>query len=165
MTYSHLPDKMANYNEASRRTLMRAITRSQGDFSLILARCNCTQLREGIVQQLREQCPIAIQELTLECSARTLYTTITERFNGEKPNALMVSCLESVNALDQLLIATNHVREEFRKLAFPMVLWVTDEVLQKLIRLVPDFENWATSVEFTEAVEDSYISAELELVA
>lgn len=144
---------------------MRAITISQGDFSLILARCNCTELREVILQQLREQCPLAIQELALDCSTRTLYTTITEQLDGEQPNALMVSCLESVNALDQLLIATNHAREEFRKLAFPMVLWVTDEVWQKLIRLVPDFENWATSVEFTQAADEHPSEAELELAA
>jgi len=164
-TYLHLPNQSSDYNAASCKTLMRAINISQGDFSLILAHCNCSQLREEILQQIIEQCPLAIQELALDCSTRTLYSTITEALCGEQPNALMVSQLESVNDLDQLLIATNHAREEFRKLAFPMVLWVTDDVWQKLIRLVPDFENWATSVEFTQAVDEHSSDTELELVA
>ncbi|HBL59998.1 MAG TPA: hypothetical protein DDZ80_16430, partial [Cyanobacteria bacterium UBA8803] len=84
-----------------------------------------------------------IREVSLEQSANTLYTTITKKVGLEQPRALMVSSLESVSALDPLLIATNQVREEFRKFSCPLVLWVTDEVLQRLIRLVPDFESWA----------------------
>jgi hypothetical protein len=45
-----------------------------------------------------------------------------------------------------LLIATNLVRDEFRKqFPFPIVLWIDDEVLQKMIRLAPDFKNWAAT--------------------
>jgi WD40 repeat protein/tetratricopeptide (TPR) repeat protein len=58
--------------------------------------------------------------------------------------ALMVSGLESVVNLDNLLAATNQVRDEFRKkFPFPLVLWVNDEVLHKLVRLAPDFYSWA----------------------
>jgi hypothetical protein len=111
--------------------------------------------RRRIVKQLRKQCPVEIRELVLERSVKTLYSTIAEEVGLEEPSALMVSSLESVISLDQLLIATNQVREEFRNLAYPMVLWVTDEVLRRLIRLVPDFESWATSVEFTTVTAES----------
>ncbi|HEY9634684.1 MAG TPA: hypothetical protein V6D14_14880 [Coleofasciculaceae cyanobacterium] len=155
MSDRHLLQETALHNEDSLKTLVRAITRSQGDFSLILARCNCGMQRRRIVKQLRKQCPVEIRELVLERSVKTLYSTIAEEVGLEEPSALMVSSLESVISLDQLLIATNQVREEFRNLAYPMVLWVTDEVLRRLIRLVPDFESWATSVEFTTVTAES----------
>ena len=60
------------------------------------------------------------------------------------PQALVVYGLESVVAIEELLSATNLVRDEFRKeFAFPLVLWINDDLLNKLIRLAPDFKNWA----------------------
>ncbi|NEO45834.1 MAG: sugar-binding protein, partial [Moorea sp. SIO4A3] len=38
--------------------------------------------------------------------------------------------------------------EEFRNFRFPLVLWVTDKLLQMLIRSVPDFHSWSSCVEF-----------------
>jgi WD40 repeat protein/tetratricopeptide (TPR) repeat protein len=148
------PEEVAAYNEDSLKILIRAITRSQGEFSLILVRCNYVALQEQIVQQLRECCPVKIQELVLEQSVKTLYTTIEAELRQEQPSALMVFGLESVYALAQVLTATNQVREEFRKFSFPLVLWVTDAVLKKLIRLVPDFESWATTIDFAIATDE-----------
>ncbi len=147
MTDLHQADVML-LNEDSLKTLIRGITRFQREFSLILAVCNYRTLRERIVQQLREQCPVEVSELVLEPSVQTLYTRIAEELGGEQPDALMIFGLESVRDLDQVLTATNQIREEFRKFAFPLVLWATDEILQKLIRLIPDFHSWATTVEF-----------------
>jgi hypothetical protein len=155
--------EIASGNDDSLKTLIRAVTRSQGDFSLILARCNSKAEQKRIAEQLKERCPVEIRELNLKPSAKTLYTTITEEVGYEQPSALMVYSLDSVNALDQVLVATNQVREEFRKFACPLVLWVSDRVLQKLIRLVPDFENWATSVEFATVVDEP--SRQLQSVA
>jgi WD40 repeat protein len=60
--------------------------------------------------------------------------------------ALFILGLESVEALDDLLTSTNQVRDEFRKrLPYPLVLWVNDEVLQKLVRFAPDFASWAAT--------------------
>jgi WD40 repeat protein len=56
----------------------------------------------------------------------------------------MVLGLESVDNLDYLLTSMNQVREEFRKnCPFPLVIWVNDGIVRKLIRLVPDIESWA----------------------
>ncbi|MBD2342379.1 hypothetical protein H6G64_36330 [Calothrix sp. FACHB-156] len=39
--------------------------------------------------------------------------------------------------------ATNNVRDEFKKnFAFPIVLWINDDIRQKLIRLASDFNSW-----------------------
>ncbi|MGE5657153.1 MAG: hypothetical protein ACM37W_11130, partial [Actinomycetota bacterium] len=51
--------------------------------------------------------------------------------------------------LERLLSAANQVREEFQKnCPFPLILWINDEVLKKLMRVAPDFESWATATEF-----------------
>ena len=62
----------------------------------------------------------------------------------QPPNALMIYGLESVTAIDQVLLATNLVREELsKKFPFPLVLWMNDRVLAKLDRLAPDLKSWA----------------------
>ncbi|MEB3278890.1 MAG: hypothetical protein VKK42_08245 [Lyngbya sp.] len=58
----------------------------------------------------------------------------------------MVLGLENVSSVDHLLNSTNQVRDEFRKhFSFPLILWITDEVATKLIRLAPDFKSWAAA--------------------
>ncbi len=151
MTDLHQPEDI---NEESLKTLIRVITRFPGEFSLILANCNYAALQDRIAQQLREQCSVEIRELMLEPLVQTLYTTIAKQLGQEQPDALMVFGLESVIALEQVLKATNQIREQFRNFSFPLVLWVTDEVLQKLMRLVPDFYSWATTVEFKMATDE-----------
>lgn len=149
-----MKDDSNQINQAALRTLVRSIQLFQGEFSLLLARCNYVQLQEQIVQQLHQQSPLTIDELALEPSARTLYHTIANHLAQKpQPHALMVSGLESVVALDRLLNATNQVREEFRNFNFPLILWVTDEVLQKLIRLIPDFHSWSTKIKFVSSTE------------
>jgi len=188
-------------NERSLDTLVRAITLSQHQFALILVRCNFTELRDRMVQQLKARCPLPLHEYTLPEAAKTLYTSIRTEMkdhgqswedaearepdgNGQEPdgnpqpstlssdvvqsgtqdvcapqcqppNALMIYGLESVTAIDQVLLATNLVREELsKKFPFPLVLWVTDRVLTKLDRLAPDLKSWAgnTVISFDVAV-------------
>lgn len=149
MNNLHQGEDINDYNESSLQQLAWAIEASSGEFSLILARCNYAHLREQMVQRLRKICSVEIQEIVLDESVRTLYTALKNELGDEQPPALTILGLESVVAIEQLLTATNHVREEFRKnLPFPLVLWVTDDILQKLMRLAPDFESWATTIEF-----------------
>jgi len=141
------PEYLNVENERSLQTLVRAITLSQGEFSLILLRCNYAVLRQDIVQRLHELSAVKIREITLPTSVKTLYTCIGEELADEQPPALMVFGLESVKDIDTVLTSANQVREEFRKnFPFPVILLVNDQVLQKLIRLATDFENWATII-------------------
>jgi hypothetical protein len=146
MTHQFDLEDSAISNKRSLRKLERAITLSQGQFSLILVCCNCPSLRLRVVNRLPEFSSVQIQELTLHPSVNTLFTTILTAMEEPPPPALMVFGLESVVAIDQVLIATNLVRDEFRKqFPFPLVLCVNDEILQKLIRLAPDFRSWAAN--------------------
>ncbi|MBX9259103.1 hypothetical protein H1Q63_35155 [Desmonostoc muscorum CCALA 125] len=142
-------------NQRALEEIVRAIEWNGGQFALILARCNSAKLRSHLVERLRSLCTIEIREIVLDSSVSTLYTTIQTELNQDHPEVLMLYGLDSVIALDQLLTGANQVREEFRKnFNFPLVWWITDEVLQKLIRLAPDFYSWTTTVEFTSATNE-----------
>lgn len=132
-------------NQHSLKRLERAIAMSENQFSLILVCCNHQPLRRKMVKQLKKLSSIQIQEITIHPSVNTLFTTIDTVFE-EQPQALMVFGLESVTDIEQVLTATNLVRNEFPKqFPFPLILWINDEVLQKLIRLAPDFKSWAAN--------------------
>jgi hypothetical protein len=142
-------DTAAQQNKIALQTLSRTLRMSQGQFSLTLVRCNYGILRDKIIGQLRAESAIEIREIFLPASVKTLYTTIETELSDSQPEALMVFGLESVNAIDKVLTSTNYVREEFRNnFPFPVVLWVTDKILKKLMRLVTDIESWTTTFEF-----------------
>ncbi|MEH1961771.1 MAG: hypothetical protein V7L05_18190, partial [Nostoc sp.] len=155
MSNQQEPENLAPDNERSLQTLVRAITLSQGEFSLILLRCNYADLRQRMVERLRQLSPVQIREITLPASVKTLYTKIREQLLDEQPPALMVFGLESVKDIDTVLTSANQVREEFRKnFPFPILLWLNDQVLQKFIRLATDLENWATIIEFENPTDE-----------
>lgn len=162
------PESMTVYikNQRALHTLARAISLSSGEFSLILVRCNYTSLQERMVKNLHElfasseMAPANWLEIELDRQAKTLYSTIIQRINQAEnpPMVLMIFGLDSVVAIDQLLKSINQVRDEFRKnFAFPLVLWMTEKLLQKLIRLAPDFKSWAAASIKFEASSDELI--------
>lgn len=131
-------------NDRSLKTLARAIELSKGEFSLIIVCCSYSKPREEIRQKLKEFYSVKPEELTIEKTAVTLLSTLVAKLDKKEPEALFVSGLESVENLKELLTAANIVRNQFReKLPFPLILWVTEEVQQKLMRLAPDFYSWA----------------------
>ena len=139
----------AKYNERSFSTLMRALRLSQGYFSFVLVNCNSLALRQEIVARLQATCVQKPQQLFLPASATTLYTTIAAELDGEQPPALMLLGLESVESIDRLLVSTNLLCSEFSKtFSFPVVFWVTDELLRKIIRTAPDLYNRMTTIRF-----------------
>ena len=136
-------------NVSSLKQLARSITFAQGEFCLILACCNRRELRQQMIKQLHQLCSVHLEELTLDYSTETLYSTIARHFSNHSPDAVMVDGFESVRHLQQLLIATNYVREEFCHFRFPVILWVNDEMIKQLVRLAPDFFSFAlTGIEF-----------------
>ncbi|MDX2240935.1 MAG: hypothetical protein NW224_09650 [Leptolyngbyaceae cyanobacterium bins.302] len=133
-------------NERSLATLSRVILLAQNQFVLVLVRCNYAHVRDRMAQAVQAQLPFPIHSLTLPEFAKTLYTTIQTAIDSQAkpPHALMIFGLENLQDLDQALVATNIVREELRKqFQFPLVLWLTDDVLRQLERLAPDLSSWA----------------------
>ncbi|MEH2278513.1 MAG: hypothetical protein V7K40_27965 [Nostoc sp.] len=131
---------------AATNRLARAIMVSSGEFSLILACCNSVERQQQVLNVLIEFSSADIQEILLSPAADTLYAAITTTIGTTQPEALMVRGLESVVEINQLIISTNIMRDEFRKqFRFPLVLWVNDEILCKLVWLAPDLKDWAAS--------------------
>lgn len=146
MTDSNSLENVTSDNKQSLRRLARAISLSQGQFSLILVCCKYPHSREQVVNRLKELSSVEIQQLVLPASVNTLYTTLDTALEDKQPEALIVFGLDSVVAINQVITSTNLVRDEFRKrFEFPLVLWVSEEVLQKLIRLAPDFKSFAAT--------------------
>src|SRR4028119_2165725 len=117
------PEEIAASNERSLSTLSRAINLSNGHFALILVRCNYEVCSSQMWQRLQELTGSPLRQLVLQQSIKTLFGSILATIIDEQTSALVVFGLESVTALDQVLISTNRVRDEFRKsLTFPLVL-------------------------------------------
>ena len=137
---------LSSENERSLRRLNRAINLSQGEFSLILCVCNVPTLRKRITKQLQDISSLKIRELHLSPSVNTLFSTVKTALNNRYPDALVILGLESVVNLDDLLSATNLVRELFaQEFTFPLILWVNDDTLIKLARISTDFRSWSGS--------------------
>jgi len=148
MVERHTQTDISDPNEGGLRNLARAISLSSGQFSVVLVCCNYRGLQQQMRQRLEELYlqNHQIQTVVLPHNARSLYTTIHIQLNGHQPTVLMIMGLESVDGIDDLLSSINHIRDEFRKHHhFPMVLWINEEVLHKLVRLAPDFASWAAT--------------------
>ena len=138
-------------NDRSFNTITRTLTLSQGCFSLLLVHCNCTETQKQAIQKLSKF--HNVKELTIPKSTKTLYNFIhaeaTARnwLNKTTPlSGLCICGLESLPFLDKFLQDANFMRDRFPgAFPFPLILWVTDEVHKKLIRLAPDLESIATS--------------------
>ncbi|MBW4617013.1 MAG: hypothetical protein KME21_27975 [Desmonostoc vinosum HA7617-LM4] len=131
---------------AATKKLARAIMVSAGEFSLVLACCNSVRKQQQVLNLLIEFSSADIQDILLTPTTQTLYSTIAHKIGATQPEALMIRGLESVIAINQLIISTNLMRDEFRKkFRFPIVLWTNDEILCKLVWLAPDLKNWAAS--------------------
>ena len=145
---------IATENQHALKKLASAVEGSQGQFKLILARCNYIRVRFRLVAQLPTLSDLDIHTVTLKPSDNVLYDTIRSIVAEERPSAVMVLGLESVQNLAQMLSVTNQVLEEFQKnLPFPLVLWITDDVQQQLTQFAPDFESLGTPIEFANATE------------
>lgn len=129
-----------------------------GTFTLLLARCNYVNLRDRAIARLTEISSTKIRQVHLESNSKSIYHAIQSSTpavrEGNLP-AVMVTGLENSENVDILINGLNQIREEFRKnCLFPIVLWVNDSLLKRLIRIAPDFESWTTTIEFEIANDD-----------
>lgn len=150
------PSNTVNITAVAQR-LVRTIMFSKGQFSLLLARCNSTARQKQVLSLIQEFSPVEIAELSLPYNTETLISSIYSGLDSISPQGLMVTGLESVQDINQLMISANFMRDEFPKhYHFPIVLWVNDEILRKLIRLAPDLKNWSTTLRF-DSLQDSLL--------
>ncbi|NJO21320.1 MAG: AAA family ATPase [Spirulinaceae cyanobacterium RM2_2_10] len=148
---------LAAQNSASLATLRRTLCLGQGNFALVLLHCNYTSLQGQIWQALQAEAELPpLRAVSVGPKAQSLLELLLAVPERQEA-ALVVFDLDSVRALDNLLRATNQVRDEFRKqFQVPILLWVTDDVLQALSRCAPDFKSWAAApIRFDLAVTEA----------
>ena len=136
-------------NSQQLEDLAWSLEASQGEFKLILARCNYPDLQNQLIQELQKICEVEIETLRLQTSDRTLYNAINETFNNEV-QALMIVGWESLPNLAQMLTSANQVREEFRNnCPYPVVLWINNLIYQQIMEYAPDLESWGITINFS----------------
>ena len=136
-------------NSQQLEDLAWSIEASQGEFKLILAKCNYLNLQNQLIQELQKVCEIEIQILRLQASERTLYNAIREEFDQEIA-ALMIVGWESLPNLSKMFSSANQVREEFRNnCSYPVVLWINNQIYQQIMESAPDLESWGITINFS----------------
>ena len=133
-------------NAAVVQRLARAIKFSLGEFSLLLACCNSVDNQEQVLSGLKNFSAVDIKQVTLSRKAETLYSNVVSALGSTHAEALVIRGLESVAAINQLIVSTNVMRDELAKqFKCPLVLFVNEEILRKLVWLAPDLKDWAAS--------------------
>ncbi|MEH2379823.1 MAG: hypothetical protein V7K27_13215 [Nostoc sp.] len=152
-------------NQQTLQRLIRAIALSEGQFTLILVRCNYGLLREQMLENVRSiSKDIYIREIVLNPLTTSLHSTIISELSLDNPavltdslpSAVMVFGIESIIDLENLLTGINQARDIYAAtFPFPVVLWLQDEVASLLSKLAPDFKSWAaTTIKFEMAKAD-----------
>ncbi|MEH2394006.1 MAG: hypothetical protein V7K21_20860 [Nostoc sp.] len=152
-------------NQYTLQRLIRVIALSEGQFALILVRCNYEQLREQMLENIRSITKdINIKEIVLNPPTTSLHSTIVSELfldnpavvTDSLPSAVMVFGIESAIDLENLLTGINQARDIYAAtFPFPVILWLQDEVASLLSRLAPDFKSWAaTTIKFEMAKAD-----------
>ncbi|MCF4969928.1 nSTAND1 domain-containing NTPase [Nostoc sp. CMAA1605] len=155
MVEGQFPVDIKTANGKALQSLWRAITLSCGHFSVVVVCCNYRVLQERVLQSLDKLAVgvARIHKVVLPPNTRSLYSALHFQLetDHQPPSALMVLGLETVEEIDDLLRSINHIRDELPKQhSFPMIFWVNEEILQKVVRLAPDFASWAaTPIRFT----------------
>ncbi|MGF1498083.1 MAG: tetratricopeptide repeat protein [Elainellaceae cyanobacterium] len=150
MTDVPYPTHLSPENERSLTSLVRAIERTSGrQFSLKLVLCNYSQLRNQVMARLRQACSVEVHKLELPAHTLALSGAIEAEFSSDELQrlpVLSIQGLEQVKQPEELWSTANQGRDTFaQRFPFPLILWVTDEVLKTMIRVAPDFYNWASS--------------------
>ncbi len=144
---SHL--EMVTYNKNALNNLRRAIVLGQGQFSLILARVNYRHLRQVLLQEIAQHLRVSIVALPPTASRLRDMLLPAAALASQPivpPQALMITGLEDILALEPLLKSANLGRDELPKtFQHPVVLWVNDTILQQLNRYAPDLKSFAAT--------------------
>ena len=142
-------------NEDLLQELSMTLDLYEGEFKLLLARCNYQDLRDRLIIRLKEIHPQPIHEIRLPRSQKDLYNFIISQVPSETPAALSIVGLDELDDLQAALLDLNINREMFRdRCPYPIVWWISDAVHKRIIRVAPDFESWTTTLVFEIATDE-----------
>ncbi len=138
--------ELLHHNRASLAELQTLLRRDQGGFSLTWAACDYRYLRRVIIDTCQKAAPHPLTILHLSPRTPNLLATIQAHLGETIPPALMVTGLEEVSGLPDLLRGANLGRDAWPKaLPCPVILWVTEAVRQQVIQNAPDLRSFSPS--------------------
>lgn len=143
MYQADLPE-IVIHNQTALNNLQRALTLGRGQFSLILVRANYQRLTKLLLSDLAKT--QSFHTVELSTSTRSLPEAImsSQAALEQPPAAVMVTGFEQVNTLDVVFKAANVGRNALlTKFPYPVVLWMTDTVLQSLTLYAADLKSFA----------------------
>jgi tetratricopeptide (TPR) repeat protein len=150
-------------NATAYEDLVAAIEGSDGVLSLLLAVCDDPQIREATIRQYEAelQPKIVPYQIEMPRTEPSLRRVIAEKIAQEPylqeggRAVLTVTGAEGLSFLtlgdkkseqDTFLGYLQWTREALRSFQYPIVLWVTSQLLAKLSRKAPDFWSWRKDV-------------------
>jgi tetratricopeptide (TPR) repeat protein len=150
-------------NATAYEDLVAAIEGSDGVLSLLLAVCDDPQVREATIRQYEAelQPKIVPYRIDMPRTDPSLRRVIAEKIAQEPylqeggRAVLTVTGAEGLSFLtlgdekseqDTFLGYLQWTREALRAFQYPIVLWVTSQLLSKLSRKAPDFWSWRKDV-------------------
>ncbi len=145
----NLPDKITAKNDRTLKQLSWAIDASQGEFSLILLRCNYRNLRETLLEKLQGICTGEIRAIEVDRRDRSLYRTVATSTPKNAPAAIAIVGLEAIDNPELFWGSADRVREEFQKnCPFPVLLCLDDMTYKTFRQFATNLEDWTTSKHF-----------------
>ncbi|MCC5897503.1 MAG: hypothetical protein JJU32_06235 [Phormidium sp. BM_Day4_Bin.17] len=154
-------DVAAN-NEKTLHQLAQAIALSQGEFKLILVRCNYEPLCDRWSQKLTQTCQeihqFTLYQYRLRPTSQHLLQDI-EQIRQTYPQldqgGLQLLGLNQLRDIPGFLATTNQVRDRLRHVCpFPIALWLNDTSFTQMFHVANDLESWATSKQFYAESQD-----------
>ncbi|MEA5599318.1 tetratricopeptide repeat protein, partial [Rivularia sp. UHCC 0363] len=150
-------------NQDAYEDLLTAITASDDRLSLLIAVCDDPRQRQEIIQRYESELSVshaayrvsmARSEPSLKLALQELMTTELALRQGE-PAVITVLGIEQLSfwrgseAKSQQDVFFGYLqwtREALREFRFPIVIWVTYQILNRLSRQSPDFWGWRKGV-------------------
>jgi tetratricopeptide (TPR) repeat protein len=148
MASVHASENIDELNQQALATLARAIALAQSRFALTIVRCSYTALQRRFAPSLKSACPVQIQELVLPPQSETIWQPIINATAHYRQKALLVTGLEDLYNPSGLLRNLEVEQSELvSRCQLPIVLWLTEEGCNQLIKLAPRFyANAITSI-------------------
>ncbi|MEO0867820.1 MAG: hypothetical protein AAFY17_05090, partial [Cyanobacteria bacterium J06642_11] len=143
MYQADLPEIVA-HNQTALNNLKRVLTLGGGQFSLILVRANYQRLTRLLLTVLADS--QSFHQVELSANTRSLSKAIKASLgdSSQPPAAVMVTGLEQIEALEVMFKAANVGRNALLTTCpYPVVLWLTDSVLQTLTVHAADLKSFA----------------------
>ncbi|MGI0485117.1 hypothetical protein ACN4EK_06745, partial [Pantanalinema rosaneae CENA516] len=158
-----VPDREAD-NRYHYNRLMVALEASQGKLDLLIAVCNDRNLQAEMIQQyeqeLREQGvqPFRVFVQWQDPSLRLALERLVEQEPTLQVGNAAVVTVQGIDSLISVRLGEAQsqqerffgylqwTREAFRQFSFPVVIWMTKQVLTQLAERSPDFWSWRGGV-------------------